>query len=105
MAEEKELTEFMAGDKVKIPAPKKKNTPVRIGGVKDESFYAAYFNGHEGAIQYGRVYQVSGKDEVKVVDNKHTPVPYIAKEFVNHPRFNGLFKAVETRDNNQKKED
>jgi hypothetical protein len=99
------LNEYTAGDKVKLIDPSKPITPVRIGDTAIPGFFAAVYNGKEGAIKYGQVYQVSGKKKLDIVDNDHKPLPTIAKEFINNPVFNTLFKRVQSPNKTDKNED
>lgn len=99
----KDTKPYKAGDKVQLietSAGKKK--PVRIGDTVTPGYFTAVLNGRPGAIKYGRVYQVSAIDDIDIVDNEQKPVPFISKEFVNHPVFKTLFRGVKPPDKTKK---
>ncbi len=95
MAKKKKHIEFNTGDEVKLPRKtSSKATPVRVDSAELPQAFPVSFEGVFGQILYNKVYQVSGKRALVLVDNSAKPLPLIAKDFINNPVYSALFKMV-----------
>lgn len=100
MGKKKKQTKFLAGDKVKLERKSsKKEAPLRIGSPEQPAVFPVTFEGVAGQIVYNKVYEVSGKNELVVVDNQAKPLPLIAKDLINNPVYHTLFTKVSSSTN------
>ncbi len=95
-------TDFKAGDEVKLPRKtSKKNPDSQIDSTVPVNFFPVNFEGVPGQIFYNKVYQVSGKTDLVLVDNSAKPLPLIAKDFINNPVYNAFFKKLNSTTENE----